>query len=181
MNVRLPNHVVLQGRGLNHAGAGRAPGSHAYVDPGRGNVLELFFAEVIQVGHLFGLCRVANNTAMPTVRVDHGLLNGAASLSVGQVLLIGPLAYEGAGPKAQGAWLVNGNGHRNHNGAAVEKFGQVWILKAGYGFIKPADGGANAFFHFSECVGFAPMVGMHVRYTPRTDPRGPKAFGVRPV
>ena len=181
MQAECPRHIVLQARGLNYAGAGRAPGSHAYVDPGRGKVMELFFGEVIQVGHLFGLCRVANNLAMPTVQVDHGLLNGAGPLSVGQVLLIGPLTFEGAGPKAQGAWLVKVNGTSNHNRTVVEKSGKVWILKAGYGFIKPADGSANAFFHFSQCVGFAPTVGMHVRYTPRINPRGPQAVGVHLV
>ena len=179
MQSKCPRHIVFQNRGLNYAGAGRAPGSHSYVDPGRGKVLDLYFGEVIQVGHLFGLCRIANNPAMPTVRVDHDLLNGAGPLTVGQVLLIGPLTFEDAGPRAQGAWSVQCNGARKP--AAVDRLGTVWVLKAGYGFIKPADGSPNAFFHFSECVGFAPMIGVRVRYTPRTDPRGPQAVHVRRV
>ena len=151
MQAKCPKQIVFQNRGLNYAGPGRAPGSHAYVDPGRGEVLELFFAEVVQVGRLFGLCRIANNTAMPSVRVDHGLLSGVMPLTVGQVLLVGPLTFEEAGPRAHGAWLANLNGSHRPGGAGA--IGTVSVIKHGYGFIKPMDGTADAFFHLQPVPG----------------------------
>ncbi len=184
MNARLPNHVVFQGRGLNHAGAGRAAGSQAYIDPGSGTVYDLYCVEVVQVGPHFGLARVANNRGMSAVRVrlDHSLLNGAGPLAVGQVLLAGPLSPEAAGPRALGAWplQLHTTAPRPHSNG--ERRGFIHTLRAGFGFIQPADGGPTIFFHFSQCQGgLIPRVGLGVRYIPMQGPRGMAATSVRPA
>lgn len=181
MQADCPRHVVFQGRGLNHAGAGRAPGSVAFVDAGRGDVVELFFAEVVQVGGIFGLCRVANNPALPPIRVDQGLLNGAGPLRLGQILLIGPLAFEQNGPRAQAAWPVDVQPTHKPAPARVRKLGIITAVKPGFGFIRPADGSPDVFCHFSECQGFTPVAGMSVQFTPAADPRGPQARNVLPM
>ena len=179
MNAKLPKHLVFQGRGLNHAGSGRAAGSQCYIDPGSGAVHELYCIELVQVGPHFGLGRVFNNPGMSTarVRVDHSTLNGAGPLTVGQVLLVGPLSPELAGPKALGAWpLQAAAGRPPGNG---QKRGTIHTLHSGFGFIRPADGSPTAFFHYSQCQGgWVPHVGLAVRYIPIQEPRGPAATSV---
>jgi len=182
MNARLPKNVVFQGRGLNHAGPGRAAGSHAYIDPGSGTVHDLYCVEVVQVGPYFGLGKVADNRGMSAVRVrlDHSLLNGAGALKVGQVLLVGPLSPEAAGPRALGAWPLQVVAPRLHSNG--EQRGFIHTIRAGFGFIQPADGGPTLFFHFSQCQGgLIPQVGLAVKYTPMQGPRGMAAMSVRPA
>lgn len=173
-----PRHLVLRGRGLNYTGPGRSPGSHVYVDPARGEVAELYFARIVSLGGRFGLAAVANNAQIPPVRVDHGLLNGAGPLQLGQVLLVGPLAFEPAGPRAEGAWpVVCGMPVRP---AAVRKLGTVTAVKPSYGFLRPADGSPDLFFHFSQCHGFVPVVGTVVEFALADSPRGVQAANLRP-
>jgi cold shock CspA family protein len=182
MNARLPKHVVLQGRGLNHAGPGRAAGSQAYIDPGSGTVYDLYIVEVVQVGPHFGLGRVADNRGMSAVRVrlDHSLLNGAGALQVGQLLLAGPLSPEAAGPRALGAWPLQIATPRSRSNG--EQRGFIHSLRAGFGFIQPAAGGLTIFFHFSQCqYGLIPQVGLGVKYIPMQGPRGMEAMSVRSV
>jgi len=182
MNARLPKHVVFQGRGLNLAGTGRAAGSHAYIDPGSGTVYDLYFVEIVQVGPHFGLGRVANNPGMSTVRVrvDHALLHGTGPLTVGQVLLAGPLSPEASGPRALGAWPVQSFTPQRHSNG--ERLGAIHTLRAGFGFIQPNRGGPNIFFHFSQCQGgLVPQVGLAVKYIPMEGPRGMAATSVHPA
>jgi cold shock CspA family protein len=182
MNVRLPRHVVFQGRGLNHAGPGRAAGSCAYIDPGSGRVYDLYAVEIVQVGPHFALGRVANNPGMSAVRVrlDHSLLNGAGALTVGQVFLAGPLSPEAAGPRALGAWPLQTTAPGPYSNG--ERRGFIHTLRAGFGFIQPADGGPTIFFHFSSCqCGLIPQVGLAVGYIPIQGPRGMAATCVRPA
>lgn len=180
MNARLPKHVVFQGRGLSHAGPGRAAGSQCYADPGSGTVYDLYCVEVAQVGLRFGLGRVFNNPGMSAVRVrlDHSLLNGAGPLTVGQVLLAGPLSPGPAGPRALGAWPLQTNGALLHSNG--EKLGTIHTLHGGFGFIRPADESPTIFFHFSQCQGgLIPQVGLAIRFIPMQGPRGPAATSVR--
>jgi cold shock CspA family protein len=180
MKANCPRHIIFQNRGLNYAGPGRAAGSHAYIDPGSGAVHDLFCVEVVQVGLHFGLARVANNLGMSTVRVrlDHSLLNGAGPLTVGQVLLAGPLSPEAAGPRALGAWPLDIRVPRPRSNG--ERRGFIHSLHAGFGFVQPADGGPTIFFHFSQYQrGLIPQVGAAVKYIPMQGPRGMAATSVR--
>lgn len=173
-----PRHLVFAGRGLNFAGAGRAPGSHAYVSPADGQVVEVYFAKAVSVGNAFALCTVANNNGMPTVRVDHALLNGSGPVKLGQVLMVA-INFEAGGPRAKAVWPVEAKPVVRP--ASVEKLGTIRVVKdAGYGFIAAADGTSDAFFHVSEARDFMPAMGMSVRFTPKTDPQGrPQAVNVR--
>ena len=182
MQANCPRHVVFENRGFNQAGSGRAPGSVAYVSPATGQVLEVYFAEVVQTGSLFGLARVANNAALPLVRVDQGLLNGSGPMRLGAVLLIGPLEYLPNGPRAKAVWPVSVQQTAPPiRPANIERLGVISAVKAGgFGFIR-SDGGADVFWHVTELHGFTPFVGMRVAYTPISDDRGVKARNVRPA
>lgn len=173
-----PRHLVLAGRGLNHAGAGRAPGSHAYVNPGTGDVVEVFFAETVSVGNAYALCRVANNSAMPAVRVDSVLLNGNGPLKLGQIVMIA-VGFDVAGPRAKAVWPVETKSVAKPT--TVEKLGRISAVKPGYGFIRPSDGSPDAFFHFSELRNITPAIGLTVRFNPSANARGPEATNVRPA
>ncbi len=166
---------------LVHLDTGTAAGSQAYVDPGSGTVYDLYCVEVVQVGPHFGLARVANNAGMSAVRVriDHGLLNGAGPLSIGQLLLAGPLSPEAAGPRAVGAWPLRTAVPQPRTNSG-ERRGFIHSLCGGYGFIQPSDGGSTIFFHFSQCQGgLMPRVGLGVKYIPMQGPRGMAATSVR--
>ena len=183
MNAKLPKHIVFQGRGLNHAGPGRVSGSHVYVDPGSGSVSELYCVEIVQVGPHFGLARVVDNPGMSAVRVriDHSLLNGSGPMTVGQVFLAGPFSIELAGPRARGVWPLRTTAPRPHSSNG-ERRGFIHTLRAGFGFIQPADGGPTVFFHFSQCQGgLIPRVGLAVKFIPMQGRRGMEATSVRPA
>ena len=54
----------------------------------------------------------------------------------------------------------------------------------GFGFITPADGGADLFVHHSEIKteGYASLdEGQKVEFTAEQGPKGPQAAGVRPA
>jgi len=176
MTACLPQHVVIGDRGLNRSGRGRAPGSHAYVDPGRGTVTELFVTEVVQVGNLFALARVADNPSLPLVRIDSAILNGAGPARVGQLLLVDLEFGPSAGPRAKFAHAIDQR--RLGFGSQGEGGGVINVLRAGHGFIRDTFG-RGVFFPFGEARGFAPAVGMAVRFRIEHGPRGPVAVNVR--
>ena len=179
-STQCPRRLIHNGRWVNFAGAGRSPGSYVYIDPGRGDVLDLYFVKVVSLGPQFGLAAVANNAYLPCVRVNHALLNGAGPLRLGQVLLVGPLVFEPAGPRAQGAWPVACRTRVQH--ATIRKLGIITAVKGGFGFLQPADGSPDQFFHFSQCHGFVPVVGMTVEFALGPGSRGgTQAIGLRPL
>jgi cold shock CspA family protein len=175
MFIQLPQHIVIGNRGLNRSGSGRAPGSHLYVDAGRGSVTEIFVAQVIQTGQHYSLARVADNPALPLVRIDHPVLNGSGPSQAGQLLLVALDFGHAAGPRASWAESLR---ERRDFAAHGELTGTITLLRAGHGFIRQSTGG-NVFFPFAEARGFAPAVGMSVRFRVQSGPRGPVAVNVR--
>src|ERR1043165_634790 len=149
--VFFPNHLILAGRGLNHAGKSRSPGAHAYVNPATGDAVDVFTGKVVSIGNLFAVVTIANNIGLPTVKVDNHLADGWGPLQLGHVILVA-IAFEAGGPKTTAAWPVKAKGILQP--ANVEKLGTITALKANFGFIKPGDGSLDAFFHFSEVRGF---------------------------
>lgn len=174
ISATCPNHLILTGRTLNLAGAGRAPGSHAYMSPLTGEVVEVFFAKAVSVGSSHAVATIANNPAMPAVRVEHSLLNGHGPVALGQVLLIA-VEFASTGPRAKAAWPADTGVKRSD----VQKLGTIHAVKHGYGFITPADRTPQLFFHFTELRGLHATVGTPVRFTPRQGTRGPEACDVR--
>jgi cold shock CspA family protein len=177
-SARCPKHLVFQGRGFNHAGAGRAPGSCAYVSPATGEVLEIFAGKAVSVGSAYALLAIAGNPGMPAVQADHVLLNGQGPLRLGQVVLVA-IDFNARGPRAKALWPTETKAV-SRRPATVEKLGRITNVKAGFGFIRPFDASPDAFFHFSELRGFTPAEGMTVRYFPKPGQDGrPQAGDVR--
>ena len=174
--ARCPRHVVYEGRGFNHAGPGRGPGAVAFVDPGNGQVVEVFFGECVQVGSLFGLRASPTTRRCPWWRVDHALLNGAGPLRPGQVLLLGPLSQETNGPRALGAWPVQTATPARP--AHLQTLGRIEELRPGYGFIRPMAGEGRVFFHNSQVQDFTPQIGLRVAFATTQTPRGIQAISV---
>jgi cold shock CspA family protein len=171
---RCPKHLVFEGRGLNYAGDGRAPGSHAYVSPATGEVLDVFFGKAVSVGDAYALLSIANNPGMPAVRVDRNVLDGTGPVRLGQVLLVA-INFDLGGPHAKAVWPTEPKPVARP--ATVEKLGIISAVKMGFGFIQPCDGSPDAFFHFSELRGFTPTVGMTVRYSAKFGPDGRSQAG----
>src|ERR1051325_3597933 len=116
LNMNSPRTLPFHGSSINKAGAGNAPGSTAYVNHTTGQILDLFHAQVVQVGPHFALATVIANEALGTVRMDHHLLKGSGPAQIGDELIIGPLEFLPAGPRAQAAWrtcLVSRHPQRN--------------------------------------------------------------------
>ena len=62
--------------------------------------------------------------------------------------------------------------------------GKIKVLKNGFGFITPDDGGKDVFFHMTGLVGVdfnALQVGQAVTYEMAQSDKGPKAENVKPV
>lgn len=185
MQAVVPNRLSLGSRTLNFTGNGRTRGSYAYMDPGRLEVVELFFAEVVQVGPHFGLARIADNPQMPLARVDHhGSPNG--QVRVGEVLLGGPVVFDGGKPRLASVWPAHVRPARVEPAFRVVspvrppnpagQLGRIEVIRHAYGFIKPLVGnGTDVFFHMSEARGFSPSVGQVVRFRPEIAERGLKA------
>jgi cold shock CspA family protein len=182
MQAHVPPTLPYQGRQLNYAGVGRTPGSHMYLDATTGRTLELFYGQLEQLGPVFGLAVVAGNQALGRVRVDNTLLNGHQA-QVGSVLLLGPIEFVPAGPKAHAAWparLVPSNG----DGAPARKHGVITqVAPAGtYGWISDERTGTAVFVHRTQLRrGATLMVGLRVSYVAAQNERGLAAFDVGPA
>jgi len=85
----LPKTLPFQGGRINQAGPGRAAGSINYVNHITGQSLDLFEAQVVQVGPIFALAAIAGNDALAKVRVDQALLNGSGPAQLGDTLIVG--------------------------------------------------------------------------------------------
>ena len=81
INANSPKTLPFCGSVINRAGTGNAPGSTAYVNHPTGQTLDMFQAQVVQVGAHYALAAVVANEALGTVRVDHHLLNGSPRLT----------------------------------------------------------------------------------------------------
>jgi cold shock CspA family protein len=159
-----------------------------YLDATSGRTLELYFAQVERTGPLFSLGRVANNQAIGPVRIDHGVVHGFGTVSMGDLLIVGPLDFLPEGPRATAAWRVqvqtNGSlfphntpvptRHDRHFGVItrVNDFGA-------YGFVSDERTGSTVFVHATQLrMGARLQVGQRVSYVLATNPRGPAAFDV---
>jgi hypothetical protein len=102
MNHTFPRSLPFDGRIVNHAGPGRPAGSALYIDPSRGETLEVYGSRIVGTGPHFALAEVVGNPALPKVRVDHR--HFGRTLAIGEAVLVGSLHFEPAGPRAGCAW-----------------------------------------------------------------------------
>ena len=102
--TNLPRSLPLDGRVINYAGPGRPPGSSLYVDPSLGHTVEVYLGRVLSTGPHYALAEVLGNRVLPRVRVDH--VHFGRVLAIGELVLMGPLQFEAAGPKAGNGWLA---------------------------------------------------------------------------
>jgi len=199
---KLPKSLPFQGGIINNAGAGRAAGSTNFHNHVTGQSLDLFEAQVAQVGPLFALAEVADNKALGKVRVDHSLLNGSGPAQLGDSLIIGPLQFLPAGPRAVCAWptrtsspvrpLVRPFHYRS--GPAVQPARQysnpaprrnrgtvTRVAPTGaFGQITDEHNGDQFFVHHSQLQGGAILrIGARVSFTSAKTPRGLSALEVQ--
>jgi cold shock CspA family protein len=173
MNV--PRTLPYHGRTLNYSGPGRVTGSHLYLDLVRGKALEMFVGEVVQTGRTYALVQIRDNHTMPAVRVDHAMLNGAGPGMLGMRLLVGPVHYEAAGPKGDGAWQLGASPRPK----AARQFGVVARIAASgtYGQIMDQEGRV-VFVHQNHCRPGTFVLGRRVSFVLDDQGRGPMALDV---
>lgn len=181
-----PKSLPFQGSVINRAGGGHAAGSTSYINHTTGQTMDLFQAQVIQVGPIFGLAAVARNEALGKIRVDHKLLNGSGPLQLGDALIIGPLEFLPAGPRAQAAWrtrvMTYSLPYQNAGRAEARCWGIVSRVapNGNYGQITEKPGGRRFFVHCSQLQGGALLrLGDHLSFLPAKTPRGWSALEVR--
>ncbi len=180
-----PRQLTFQNRPILLSGRGRASGSFAYLDPQKGQTLELFRGCVVQTGLHFSLVEIVDNSALPAVRVDHTLLNGSIA-QVNDELIVGPLTHNPKGPAASGAWKVRSAPQRNPNHpsqkppAPNRRFGVIGQVAPIGTFGRIIDRSGNlVFVHQDQMQSGQLQVGQQVSFVLGDDGRGPKAFEVR--
>ena len=187
INTNSPKTLPFHGSVINKAGAGNAPGSTAYVNHTTGQTLDLFQAQVVQVGPHYALVAVVANEALGTVRVDHHLLNGSGSARIGDELIVGPLEFLPAGPRAQSAWRTclapqHRQPQRNVCLAPNRCRGVITRVAAtgAFGQAIETPSGRPFFVHHSQLQsGAALRIGCPVSFIPAKTPRGWSALEVR--
>lgn len=191
----MPNSLPFQGGVINNAGTGRAAGSTSYLNHITGQSVDVFKAQVTQVGPIFALLEVADNKALGKVRVDHNLLNGSGPAQLGDTLMIGPLQFLPAGPRAVCAWPA-GRSRLQHpqpvrspmrhlqasptrrNKGTVTRVAQT----GAFGQITDERDGQQYFVHASQLQrGALLRIGARVSFLPARTPRGLSAIEVQPV
>jgi cold shock CspA family protein len=202
-NQEMPKSLPFQGGVINNAGVGRAAGSTSFLNHVTGQNVDLFKAQVAQVGPLFALAEVADNKALGKVRVDHSLLNGAGAAQLGDTLIVGPLQFLPAGPRAVCAWPTRAaspmrtaarpiNPWSHHSIPATSQYhapvprrnkGTVTrVAQTGaFGQITDERDGQQYFVHSSQLQrGALLRLGARVSFMPAKTPRGLSAIEVQP-
>jgi cold shock CspA family protein len=186
LNANSPKTLPFRGSFINKAGAGHAAGSTSYFNHNTGQTLDLFHAQVLQVGPVFALTAVVNNEALGKVRVDHHLLNGSGPAQLGDELIIGPLEFLPAGPRAQAAWRTRLDGHQrqqpNHCASPKRCRGVVTRVAptGNFGQITETPDGRPFFVHHSQLQAGAMLrIGFPLSFLPAKTPRGWSALAVR--
>ena len=200
----LPKCLPFQGGVINNAGAGRAAGSTSFLNHVTGQNLDLFEAQVAQVGPLFALAEVADNKALGKVRIDYNLLNGSGPAHLGDTLIIGPLQFFPAGPRAVCAWPSRTSSPARpltrpvhprsgpsipasrpyHTPAPRRNKGTVTrVAQTGaFGQITDERDGQQYFVHASQLQrGALLRIGACVSFLPAKTPRGLSAIEVQPA
>ena len=72
--MKLPATLTLNGRQLKDCGTGRTTGALQYLDMARGELYELYLAQVESTGPVFSLAAIAGNPALRQALVPHGVL-----------------------------------------------------------------------------------------------------------
>jgi cold shock CspA family protein len=191
----MPNSLPFQGGLINNAGTGRAAGSTSYLNHVTGQSVDLFKAQVAQVGPLFALAEVADNKALGKVRVDHNLLNGSGPAQLGDTLIIGPLQFLPAGPRAACAWPAGRPSLQRPQPARPpmrpHQAPPAWRNKGtitrvaqtgAFGQVTDERDGQQYFVHTSQLQrGALLRIGAHVSFLPARTPRGLSAIEVQPA
>jgi len=174
-----PRCLNLEGKPINFAGPGRSPGAQAYVDPGRGKVIEIYAAQVISLAPTFCLASVINNRALPAVRVNYRDLKAPRLPQVGELYLIGPLTFPPSGPCARAAWPVKAHAPNGHGGSPARVGVITSLMASHWGFVTPLGSGQQALVHRNHCPpGMTLRLGKRIRYAELTTPRGQLAVEV---
>lgn len=187
LNINSPKTLPFHGSVINKAGAGNAPGSTVYINHTTGQTHDLFKAQVVQVGAQFALAAVVANEALGTVRVDHHLLNGSGPARMGDELIIGPLEFLPAGPRAQAAWrtcLAPLHRQPQWNASLMPNRCRGIITRVAatgaFGQAIETPSGRPFFVHRSQLQGGAALrIGCSVSFIPARTPRGWSALEVR--
>ena len=187
MSFQPPKTLPYCGRQINRVGKGQVAGSHGYLDHYTGKVHDVFLVSVINTYRDFVLGEVQGNRTMSAVRVDRGLLATNDLVSRGDDLLVGPLHYLPAGPKAHAAWparvgRAQANGEPGQKKGPNRRTGMITEVHASraYGRITEERTGKRVFVHGSQLGnGITLAVGQRVSYIEAADERGPMAVDVR--
>ncbi len=187
----LPKSLPYQGGRINNGGAGRAAGSISYINHVTGLSLDLFQAQVVRVGPVFALAAVVGNDALAKVRVDQALLNGSGPAQLGDTLIVGPLDFLPAGPRARAAWPVRmANAHyaplrpanRMHLVPSWNKGTVTRVAPSGtFGQITDERTGSQYFVHQSQLLGAVLRIGARVLFRSGRNDQGPLALDVHPA
>lgn len=177
MRVEPPSTITLEGKVYALAGKGRAPGSKSYFCHLTGRTVEAYLAQVRTTGPLFAMVQVAENLAMPAVKVPASLLR--QPVTPGSILLVGPVDFGNGQPIARGAWVLGGV--RPPSPIASRSYGIVRHIDelSRFGWIHEEGSRESVFVHRSQCVGCQLMPGIRVSYRRSHNERGPCALDVR--
>jgi cold shock CspA family protein len=184
MMNHLPRSVRIDGRPHHLTGLGKARGVYGYLNAADGRLVELVLVQLTTVGPGYAFGTVVDNAGFPPVTISP-LPSGPAT-QPGSEWLAGPLRWSSTGPVASAAWMVRAVQPRPFpadrpriNRTPVSSIGVVASVNGVYGFITPANGGPDMFFHRSGCVaGQIPVLGCRVSYQVAPGPRG-TPVGVR--
>lgn len=103
----MPTTLQQNGSSLTFTGPGRSSGSHLYLEMARGQLHELYLAQVRSTGPAFSIAVVAGNHALGQIQVDHRTLQGVGRLNVGQVILVEVNFAPNCGlQQAKAAWPI---------------------------------------------------------------------------
>ena len=148
-------------------------------------------ARVVQVGPLFALATVLGEPSLGKVRVDHRLIVGREPMRVGDRLMLGPVEYLPAGPRALSARRSQSRCATTHSAACRAKRaipgrsrGSITrVAKTGrFGQITELPTGRQYFVHSSQLQpGTILQLDSPVSFTPAKTPRGLVALEVRSI
>jgi cold shock CspA family protein len=158
----------------------------------------------VGVGPHYALVEVPDNKALGKIRVDHSLLNGSGPAHLGDTLIVGPLQYLPAGPRALCAWPTGRSSlalpatrpvqprsappipasHQYHTPTPRRNKGTVTrVAQTGaFGQITDERDGQQYFVHSSQLQrGAILRIGARVSFLPAKTPRGLSAIEVQPA
>ncbi len=172
--MKIPNQIVMNGKLILFSGRGNAPGAYVFTDPQRGQVFELYLGDVVLQRNSCSIVSVKEN------HVLHRLEAPCGNQQVGNTVLVGPIVWSAAGPRALNIWTI-GRPNFFHKPAQPQySIGTLTEFKADRGFGRLiTDRGENVFLHVSQLrQGVIPIVGVRYAFLKHRNPKGFEAQDV---